>query len=97
MKVRKKNCEGINPALKARFFYFFFISPAAQRKEPLIILPSYSLYDFLLLTYLMIELSDYGVRVVARVNLILTWMAVLICVRNAFVCYGQWKRTRGLM
>ncbi|KAI8583656.1 hypothetical protein K450DRAFT_222172 [Umbelopsis ramanniana AG] len=45
----------------------------------------------------MIELSDYGVRVVARVNLVLTWMAVLVCVRNAFVCYGQWKRTRGLI
>ena len=84
-----------NPAFKARFFglrYIFInLGTVASCKNSLLLL-----YN-LLHASSMIDLSDYGIRVVARINLILTWLAVLVCVRNGFICYGQWKRTRGSM
>ncbi|KAI8388272.1 uncharacterized protein BYT42DRAFT_559540 [Radiomyces spectabilis] len=43
----------------------------------------------------MIQLTDYGERIVDRLNMIGMWLAVFICVRNFVVCYRQYQRTRG--
>ncbi|SAL96721.1 hypothetical protein [Absidia glauca] len=43
----------------------------------------------------MAQLSDYGERVIDRINMIGMWLAVVICIRNFFVCFHQYQRTRG--
>lgn len=43
----------------------------------------------------MIELSEYGQKVVNNFNFIGMWIAALICCRNFSVCLQQYKRTRG--
>lgn len=43
----------------------------------------------------MIQLSPYGKRVVLKFNLIGMWIAVLVSIRNFFVCYRQYSKTRG--
>ncbi|CAO3699533.1 unnamed protein product [Rhizopus stolonifer] len=43
----------------------------------------------------MIQLSDYGKRVVLRINLIGMWIAVLVSIRNFTVCYRQYRKTKG--
>jgi hypothetical protein len=47
--------------------------------------------------YSMIQLTDYGERVIDRISMIGMWLAVTICIRNFLVCLRQYQRTRGLM
>ncbi|KAI9486303.1 MAG: hypothetical protein EXX96DRAFT_548580 [Benjaminiella poitrasii] len=42
-----------------------------------------------------VQLTEYGERVMDRINMIGMWLVVVICVRNFFVCFRQYKRTRG--
>ncbi|CDH60849.1 hypothetical protein RO3G_05247 [Lichtheimia corymbifera JMRC:FSU:9682] len=43
----------------------------------------------------MIQLSDYGERVVDRLSMLGMWLAVVVSIRNFYVCFRQYKRTRG--
>lgn len=45
----------------------------------------------------MIQLSDYGERVVDRLSMLGMWLAVVVSIRNFYVCFRQYKRTRGKM
>lgn len=45
----------------------------------------------------MIQLTAYGERVVDRLNMMGMWLAVVVCIRNFCVYFGQYKRTRGKM
>jgi hypothetical protein len=81
-----------NPAFTVRFVHNFSVNigPGVL----FLCLPNSLSF---LLYVLMIYLTAYGARVIARINLILTWMVVLVCVRNAYICYGQYARTKGVM
>lgn len=43
------------------------------------------------------ELTEYGARVIDRISMIGMWIAVVVSVRNFFVCFRQYRRTHGLM
>lgn len=45
----------------------------------------------------MIQLSPYGERVIDRLSMLGMWLAVVVSIRNFFVCLRQYKRTRGKM
>lgn len=45
----------------------------------------------------MIQLSAYGERVVDRLSMLGMWLAVVVSIRNFYVCFRQYKRTRGKM
>lgn len=45
----------------------------------------------------MAQLSEYGERVIDRVNMIGMWFAVIVCIRNFLICLDQYRRTRGKM
>ncbi|KAJ8660111.1 hypothetical protein O0I10_003970 [Lichtheimia ornata] len=43
----------------------------------------------------MVQLSAYGERVVDRLSMLGNWLAVIVSIRNFFICYHQYRRTRG--
>ncbi|KAI9316859.1 hypothetical protein BX666DRAFT_1947539 [Dichotomocladium elegans] len=43
----------------------------------------------------MIQLTAYGERVLDRISMMGMWLVVVVSVYNYFICYGQYRRTRG--
>ncbi|KAI9315217.1 hypothetical protein BX666DRAFT_369072 [Dichotomocladium elegans] len=43
----------------------------------------------------MVELSEYAIRVIDRLSMMGNWLAVLVSIRNLFICWRLYRRTRG--